>query len=739
MTPTEILAPPVPACAHCGLPVPEDTGADETGPRFCCTGCAAVWDILHGHGLDRYYDLPERRLAPVQASGRSYDEFDHPAFHALYARPAAGGLLETELYLEGVHCASCVWLVERAPLLIPGVARAELEVGRALARVAWDPAATSLAAIARFLDGLGYRAHPFRGGRMDALRKAEDRAMLVRIGVAGALAANVMTVAIALYAGWLDGMEPVYFNYFRWISLLLTTPALLWPGRVFFQGAFGALRARTLHMDVPIAVALAAGYTRGAINTVTGTGPIYFDGVAALIFLLLVGRFLQQRAQRAATNATELLHGLSPATARMVDGTAIREVPTEALIPGMLVEIRAGDTVPADGVVVEGRSELDLALLTGESRPKVASPGDRVFAGTVNLASGLRVEVEQSGEASRLGRLLRQVEAGAGRRAPVVQAADRLAGRFVAVVLLLALVTFAYWWPRDPDRAVDHAIALLIVTCPCALALATPLAITVAIGRAARTGVLIKGGDALEVLARPGTLYLDKTGTLTEGRTSLVAWEGPDEIRPLILALERHSTHPVAAGFLAAWPDLPVVDASGRAADARRWARGMGRGPARRGGFTGLRRRANTGTRGAPRRGRPRADPRPDRGGWAHRRAGRIRGPGQGRSGGGGPAAAGARLAPSIALGRRSRRGACGGKQARFRGRIVAGCRDAGGEARGDRARRRRGAGRHGRRWRQRRGGHGAGECRRGGSRWGGGQPRGGGRVSQPAGAGRAR
>jgi len=562
MTPTELLAPPVPTCAHCGLPVSESPGGDEEAPRFCCTGCAAVWDILHGHGLDRYYDLPERRNAPVRESGKSYEEFDHPAFHALYVRPGAGGTLETELYLEGVHCASCVWLVERAPLLIPGVARAELEVGRALARVAWDPAATSLAAIARFLDGLGYRAHPFRGRRMEALRQAEDRAMLVRIGVAGALAANVMTVAIALYAGWLDGMEPVYFNYFRWVSLLLTTPALLWPGRVFFQGAFGALRARTLHMDVPIAVALAAGYVRGAINTVTGTGPIYFDGVAALIFLLLVGRFLQQRAQRAATNATELLHGLSPATARLVDGGTIREVPTEALLPGMLVEIRAGDTVPADGVVVEGRSELDLALLTGESRPKAASCGDRVFAGTVNLASALRVEVEQSGEESRLGRLLRQVEAGAGRRAPVVQAADRLAGRFVAVILLLALVTFAYWWPRDPDQAIDHAIALLIVTCPCALALATPLAITVAIGRAARAGILIKGGDALELLGRPGTLYLDKTGTLTEGRTRLVAWEGPEAIRPFILALERHSTHPVAAGFLAAWPDLRVVEAT---------------------------------------------------------------------------------------------------------------------------------------------------------------------------------
>jgi Cu2+-exporting ATPase len=221
--------------------------------------------------------------------------------------------------------------------------------------------------------------------------------------------------------------------------------------------------------------------------------------------------------------------------------------------PGMLLEVRAGDTLAADGTVEQGTSTLDLALLTGESRPESVAPGDAVFGGTVNLSSTLRVRVTGAGTASRLGRLLSDVEQGARERAPVVLLADRMAAAFIAVVLVLAALTLVLWWPRDRHAAMDHAIALLVVTCPCALAMATPLSITVAIGRAARRGILIKGGHALESLTTPGTLFLDKTGTLTEGRLSLASWDGHDAVRALVLAVERGSRHPVAAAFEAAW------------------------------------------------------------------------------------------------------------------------------------------------------------------------------------------
>ena len=569
--PVADAAPPGPAlvrgadaaCDHCGLPVP--AGLVERGERlqFCCHGCRAAFEILHESGLDGFYALPEKRRAAVRPTGKSFAEFDHESFHDLYVRRRADGLLETDLYVEGVHCASCVWLVERVPLVLRGMIQAELDVPRSLVHVTWDGARTSLSAVARALDRLGYRPHPFRGVRAEAMRRLEDRAMILRIGVSGAIAGNVMLLALALYAGWFTGMEWEYERTFRWISMALTVPAVFGPGGLFFRGALAALRTRTAHMDLPIALALGAGFVRGVANTLTTAhGPVYFDGVTLLIFLLLVGRFLQQRAQRAATDSAELLAALAPSTARVRSGDVVREIPAQALLPGMILEVRPGDTVAADGAVIAGTSELDLSLLTGESRPAAIGPGGRVFAGTVNRRAVLEVRVEEAGEATRLGRILQEVEAGTLRRAPVVRLADRLAGRFVVVVLLAALVTLLVWLRVDRARALDNAIALLIVTCPCALALATPLAVTVAIGRAARAGILVKGGDALETLGRPTRLVLDKTGTLTEGRTTLVAWEGPDEVKPLVAALERHSTHPVAAGLVEAWPGLSVPPAT---------------------------------------------------------------------------------------------------------------------------------------------------------------------------------
>jgi Cu2+-exporting ATPase len=555
--PTRAVADVV--CAHCALPVPAGFVELAAEQQFCCAGCRTAFAILHEHGLDRYYDLPERRDRPVLASGRSFEEFDHAAFHALHVRPAGQGLMRVELYLEGVRCASCVWLVERLPLAVPGAARVELNIRRSLATVEWDPSIVALSRIARTLDSLGYTPHPFRGVRRDEVRRREDRAALARIGVAGAVAANVMLASLALYSGWWSGMEASFARYFRWVSLVLTAVAVVGPGRVFFTSAWAALRTRTLHMDLPIAIALGAGFARGAVNTFADAGPIYLDGVAMLVFLLLCGRYLQQRGQRATSDAAELLYSLTPATARLVTGDGVRDVPAAAVVPGHVLEVRSGESLAADGVVESGASTVNVALLTGESKPVGVGPGDLVYAGTLNVASLLRVRVTRAGEESRVARLVRQVEDSARNRAPVVLLADRLAGRFTGAVLVLAGLVFAFWLRRDPDRAMDNAIALLVVTCPCALALATPLAVSAAIGRAARAGIFVKGGQALEVLARPGTIFLDKTGTLTRGETSLVTWEGEDWVKPLVLALEQESTHPIAVAVRSAFADTPIL------------------------------------------------------------------------------------------------------------------------------------------------------------------------------------
>ncbi len=554
------------ACSHCGLPVP--AGLIEPGAveQFCCSGCRVAYRVIRGAGLEQYYAIRERVDAPNRpalGSGRRYQEFDEPAFLELYGRAAPAGLTTIELYLEGVHCAACLWLVERTPMVVPGVASCRLDIGRSLATVVWDPGATKLSEVAAFLDSLGYPAHPYQGVERRDLERRSDRAFLIRIAVAGAVAGNIMLLAFALYGGAFHGIDAEYSRLFRWASLLLSLPSVLWCAGVFYRGAWGSVRTRMIHMDLPISVGILAGFSWGAVNTVRGSGEIYFDSVTALIFLLLVGRFVQRRQQRSAARATELLFSLAPSTARLVEGGTVREVPVAALRPGAVVELRAGDSVPADGVVIEGSSALDLSLLTGEARPVEVGPGAPAHAGTVNLASRILLEVRSTGEDTRVGRLLRLIEESARRRAPVVRLADRISGWFVAAVLVLALATLLIWLRLDPKHAVDHAIALLIVSCPCALGLATPLAVAAAIGHAARGGILIKGGDALELLARRGRMILDKTGTLTEGRLAVVRWTGDDAVRPAVAAIEAHSSHPVAIALAVgaeAALDQPVAD-----------------------------------------------------------------------------------------------------------------------------------------------------------------------------------
>ncbi len=545
-------------CAHCGLTVPRgriDPDA-EGGRQFCCGGCEAVYAVIHKLGLASYYKMRERQAVPTQpakTTGAGYQAFDHPEFVARCCEDRADGLRSTSFYLEGVHCAACLWLVEKLPTIVPGVTESRLNLTKSLLQLSWKPGEAKLSRIASALDSLGYPPHPARDVKADLVVRRESRRELARIGVAGAAMGNAMILAVCLYAGMFTGIEREYETLFRWVGMGIALVALIWPGAVFFRGAWSAIRTRTAHMDLPIALGLAAGGIAGTVNTILGRGEVYFDTLAVLVFLLLVGRAIQRRQQRRAADAVEGLFRLTPVSARRIDEAGnTTEVPIEALSVGDVVELSAGESVPADGVVTQGRSAFDQSLLTGESRPVSVGIGAAVHAGSVNLSSAVRIRVGATGERTRVGALMRLIEQSASSKAPAVQAADRLAGWFVAVVMVLALATFGYWLTRDPIHAADHAVALLIVACPCALGLATPLTLAVAIGRAARRGVLIKGGAALEHMAHRGTLLLDKTGTVTQGKTTLVEWYGDESIKPLVAAIEIHSTHRVAKALVEA-------------------------------------------------------------------------------------------------------------------------------------------------------------------------------------------
>lgn len=540
------------ACAHCGLPVPNALVKEDSDAQFCCRACDTAYHAIRACGLDRYYEHlrsdPTARAAPARASRSGYDEFDDPVFLDLYsapdrARPGARGIT---LVVEGIHCAACVWLLERVPGVLQGLIESRVDFARAQIHLVWDPAATTLSEVCRFIDSLGYALCPVREKAARDARLREDRAAIVRIGIAFALFMNAMLVAFALYGGVWDGMEPRFRLFFRAVAAVLALGSVAWPGGVFFRGAIASLRVRTLHMDVPIALALTVGLVHGVVNTALNTGDVYFDTLCTLVFLLLVGRWIQQRQQRGAADAVELLYSVTPSRATLIEGDTPRAVPVEALRPGDIVEVGPNHSIPVDGEVVRGSSSLNIALLTGESRPVDVVVGDAVTAGSTNLSSTLRVRVTATGRATRVGQLMALVEEHARRRAPIVRLADALSVTFVAVVLTVAALVFGAWMFIDPARAVENAVALLVITCPCALGLATPLAVVTAIGRAARRGVLVKGGEALEALSRGGTILLDKTGTLTTGDLRVVRTIGLDGLESAIAAAERDCSHPVA-------------------------------------------------------------------------------------------------------------------------------------------------------------------------------------------------
>ncbi|MEP7051472.1 MAG: heavy metal translocating P-type ATPase [Pseudomonadota bacterium] len=537
------------ACAHCGLPVPAGRVAPQDSQQFCCDGCSSVHAVLSAAGLTDYYAhqiSSDAALASPRPTLRKFEELDEPAFQTRHCQQLGDGLRSTELFLEGVHCSACVWLVERLGRVVPAVVNARFDLTRSVLQVTWNGEVAPLSAVARALDSLGYCPHPSGSTNVVAQQRKGDRALLLRLGVAGAAAGNVMLMALALYSGKPAGMSQEYLALFRWGSFLIATPTVFWTGSVFFRGALAALRTRTAHMDLPVSLGILAGYLGSASNTLRGHGDIYFDSLCTLIFLLLVGRYLQRTQQRRSAKASQLISALAPTTARLVEADRLREVPAGDVAVGAIVEVLPGERIAVDGVVTQGFSSVDASLLTGESLPQNVAVGDRVHAGTTNQSATLRVRVESAGAATRLGRLMHSVETTQRERAPIVRLADRVAGYFVVGIVFVALATLLFWWHFDAAHALDHTVALLVVTCPCALGMATPLAVSAALRQAAAAGVLFKGGEFIEELAQPGVMVFDKTGTLTEGRLDLVAWDGDESVKPLLRAAEATSGHPIA-------------------------------------------------------------------------------------------------------------------------------------------------------------------------------------------------
>jgi Cu2+-exporting ATPase len=523
---------------------------------MCCPGCKAVAEAIIAGGLADYYRqrsaTPAKPEALVPDFLREARVYDHPDAQRTFVRQLENGEREASLMLEGIECAACAWLNERSLRQLPGVKDAQVNFSTHRARVRWDPAVTRLSDILTAVKRIGYQAHPYDPARQETLLDDERKRLLRRLGLAGVLGMQVMMVAIVLYVGDWHGIQDNFRHLFRWLSLALTTPVLLYSGRPFLTGALRDLRNRRLGMDVPVSLGLSIAFIGSVYATVTGEGPVYYDSVVMFVFFLLLARYLELVARRHSARLSEALVHQTPAMATRMDASGgLSVVPVAELQVGDRVLVRPGAQIPADGRVLEGRASVDEALLSGESRPVVKKVDDFVTGGTINLDSPLQVLVEQTGPDTILSRILDLVERARDERPTLARAADRLAGYFVAGVLTLAGATAVYWWQVSPERWLPTTIALLVVTCPCALSLATPTAITAATGALTRRALIITGNNALETLARATRFVFDKTGTLTFGRPRVVATVATsdtsrEECATIAATLEQSSEHPVA-------------------------------------------------------------------------------------------------------------------------------------------------------------------------------------------------
>ena len=552
------------ACYHCGEPLPPGPvrtariGGVER--PMCCPGCEAVASLIAGSGLDDFYRFrtapAPTPASPAEVAADEWQAYDRDAVQRPYVRQLPGDRREAVLLVEGLTCAACAWLIERVLGAEPGVADIQVNPATGRALLQWDPARAPLSALLRRMAGLGYRPHLLAASESLPAITRERRAALKRLIVAGLGMMQVMMYAVALYAGAIhEDMDPGIAGFLRGISLLVATPVFFYAGMPFLRGAWRDLRARRPGMDVPVSLAIGGAYTASVWHIFAG-GEIYFDSVTMFVFFLSVARFLEMAARHRASRATGALARMLPATAlRVTAAGATERVALAELAVGDRVRVPVGDPVPSDGRIVAGDSRLDESLLTGEFMPVPKRVGRPVVGGSVNLTAPIDIEITRVGQDTLVAGIVRLLDRAQSQRPRLAVVADRVARWFVACVLLAATATGLYWWQTDPAHAFPIVLAVLVVTCPCALSLATPTALVAATARLARQGLLVARAGALETLAKADHLLLDKTGTLTLGRLTLnetVTHTGDAaEARRLAAALQAHSEHPIAQAFRA--------------------------------------------------------------------------------------------------------------------------------------------------------------------------------------------
>ena len=566
-------------CFHCGLPLPAvgiiTAKINEQQQQFCCSGCAQVCQIIHNSGLGSFYDhAPDDRqwTQPEQAPEDAI-VFDDPDLQADFVRQRPDGTHQADLLIEGIHCPACVWLIERTVNDIAAVTYSEVNYSRQRLRLRWKPEEMKLSQAILAIGGVGYRAVPYEEDLEQKANKSRRQDLMFRMAFAGFVFANVMTAAVCLYGGDFFGIEDKFRAIFQWYSMVLTFAGIAYSGHTFFISAWNILRRGRLNMDVPISIGITASFLWSSAITISPSlgaeNHVYFDSVAMFVFLILVGRFLESSAREVAGSATRQLLSLLPRSAlRQEPDGSEQLIPLRSVQQGDLLRIKPGDRVPVDGEVTIGISEVDEAMISGEARPVPKHPGDTVIGGTLNISGQMHVRATDLGHNSVLSQIVEMVEHAQTSKVQIQRLADRIVPWFVAIVLLLAASTLIFWWLHTGfSFAIMAAVTVLIITCPCALGLATPMAIAIGAGLGGKLGILIKRSSALEQLADIDHVVFDKTGTLTQGRLNVLHAQAMPEsgidknsLWSTVRTMEKASEHTLATAIVDFLGDYPLLD-----------------------------------------------------------------------------------------------------------------------------------------------------------------------------------
>lgn len=549
-------------CYHCGLPNPDDTSyqAEILGqPRvLCCPGCQAVAETIVSSGLEDYYRFRSEKAPQgdekILNQLNQLDLYDDAQIQQEFVNELSDSQ-QVQLSIDGINCAACGWLIERQLSKIVGIKQVSVNVSARRALVSWYPEHSKLSHILKHIERIGYHALPFQPDQHEALYQKQHKHFLRQLGLSGLFSMQVMMLAIGQYFDWFGAIDTQTKDYFDWLSLLLTLPIVTYAATGFYRSAYLALAARTVNMDVPISLAIVLTFAASTYATVSGQGQVYFESISMFVFLLLISRYSEHRSRQQATQMSANMHKYVPVSAELLENGQTRTIAAKQVQVGQQVQVKSGQTVPVDGRIISGQGLLEESMLTGEFAPVAKGVGDTVFGGSLNHEGSFVLQVDKPLKQALISQILQMQEQALGNKPRIALLADRLAQYFVFFVLLVAAGSYGFWTSQGNPDALWIAVAVLVATCPCALGLATPSALSCALAHLNRQGILLKRSDALEQLTQIDTLLLDKTGTLTNGRFSiqrirLAAGQSIPDILSIAAALERHSEHPIAQAFL---------------------------------------------------------------------------------------------------------------------------------------------------------------------------------------------